>query len=170
MMIFYRGGRFPARGEHIMGRMTRNLLTVIGLVALGAFSDAQDEKKKPTARFGFDVDEITYPQQNPKDAMKSIVTAVDRKRVDYMLAHLIDPAYVDYWVEQYKRDYALGKEEGKRLLAFDRLTRETDQYFQNDPLIVKELRVFAKEAKWTDEGENAVGTVDTIPARRVFLK
>ncbi len=154
-----------------MGRMTRNLLTMIALLALGAFSDAQDEvKKKPAVRFGFEIDEVTYPQQSARDALKSIVVAIDRKRVDYMLAQLVDPAYVDYWVEQYKRDFVLGKEEGKRLLAFDRLTKETNQYFQSDPLIVKELRVFAKDAKWADEGEGAVGTVEAIPARKVFMK
>ena len=57
-----------------------------------------------------------------------------------------------------------------QLLAFDRLLRETNQFFQNDPLIVKDLRVFAKEAKWAEEGETAIGTVETIPARKVFLK
>ena len=87
-----------------------------------------------------------------------------------MLAHIADPAYVEYWVENYKREFSVGKDEGRRLLAFDRLTHETNQYLQNDPLIVKELRTFAKEAKWTDEGESAVGTVEKIPARKVFCK
>ena len=155
-----------------MARMMRNGVTVLALVLMSGLLAAQDEvkKKPPERRFGFDVDETTYPQQNPKDAMKSMVTAYDRKRVDYLLAQLADPAYVDYWVDQYKKDFPLGKEDGKRLLAFDRLTRETLQYFQNDPLIVKELRVFAKEAKWTEEGETAIGAVDAIPARKVYLK
>lgn len=144
------------------------MIALCGILALGQ----EEGKKKPasTRRFGFDVDEVLYPQKSPADAMKSIVTAYDRKRVDYLLAQLADPAYVDYWVERYKRDFTLGKEEGKKLLAFDRLTRETNQYFQNDPLIVKDLRVFAKEAKWTEEGDLATGTVEAIPARKVYLK
>lgn len=154
-----------------MCRSTRNSATFLALVLVCTISAAQDEvKKKSPRRFGFDVDEITYPQKSPTEAMKSLVTAFDRKRVDYLLAHLADPAYVDDWVERYKQDFPMGKEEGKRLLAFDRLTRETNQYFQNDPLIVKDLRIFAKEAKWTEEGETAVGTVETIPARKVYLK
>ena len=67
-------------------------------------------------------------------------------------------------------DFPKGKDEGKRLLAFERLTSETYQYFENDPLIVKDLRVFAKEAKWGEEGDIAIGVVETIPARKVFLK
>jgi hypothetical protein len=138
-------------------------------------SPAQDEKKKPAPaprRFGMDVDETTFPQQTPKDAMKSIATALERKNTDYLLAHLADPTYVDYWVERYKADFPQGKEEGKRLLAFERLVKETNLYFQNDPVIVKELRQFGKEAKWTDAEDSpvAVGTVETIPARKVFLK
>ena len=148
------------------------LNTLLALIFLCAFSTAQDEvkPKKAVLRFGFIVDEITYSQKTPKDALKSIVTALDRNRTDYMLAQLADPAYVDYWVERFKQDFALGKEEGRRLLAFDRLTRETAKYFENDPLIVKELRVFSKQAEWKVEDNIAVGTVDTIPARKVFLK
>src|ERR1700722_19776364 len=123
------------------------------LMLVCAFSAAQDEvkPKKAPLRFGFDVDEITYSQKTPKDALKSVMTALDRNRTDYMLAQLADPAYVDYWVERYKQDFTLGKEEGRRLLAFDRLTRETAKYFENDPLIVKELRIFAKQAEWKVE-------------------
>ena len=141
------------------------------LCLLGAFSAAANEpKKKAPQRFGFDVDETTFPQKNPADAMKSIGIALDRKKVDYLLAHMADPNFVDSWVETYKQDFLQGKEEGKRLLAFDRLVRETNLYFQNDPLIAKDLRIFAKEAKWAEEGDLATGTVDTIPARKVFLK
>jgi len=152
--------------------MTRITWTLLALVLLCAVSAAQDEVKKkgPERRFGFDVDEVTYPQKAPAEAMKSIIVALDRKRVDYLLAQLADPIYVDYWVERYKKDFTLGKEDGKRLLAFDRLTRETNLYFENDPLLVKELRTFSREAKWAEEGESAVGTVEKIPARKVFLK
>jgi hypothetical protein len=154
-----------------MCRTLRNGLTTLALLTLTSFSIGQDEvKKKAPLRFGFGYDDVTYSQQNPKDAMKAIVLAVDRKRVDYLLAQLADPGYVDYWVDRYQQDFMQGKEEGRRILAFERLVRETAQYYQDDPLIVKDLRVFAKEAKWAEAGESAVGTVDTIPARKVFLK
>lgn len=149
-------------------------LLILMFATVTSFSAAQDDaKKKPapeTARFGFNVDEVLYPQKTPAETMKSIVTAIDRKRVDYMLAQITDPGYVDYWVDQYKQDIAQGKDEGRRLLAFEKLTRETVLYYQNDPLIVKELRVFAREAKWADEGDVTIGTVQSIPARKVFLK
>ena len=145
-------------------------MAILAFAFLCAASPGQDGKKKSQKRYGFEVDEITYPQKTPAEAMKSIGLALERKRVDYLLAQMADPAHVDFWVDQYKMEFTQGKEEGRRLLAFDRLVRETVLYFDNDPLIVKELRVFARDAKWTEEGETAVGVVESIPARKVFLK
>lgn len=156
-------------GERNMTRPARCGI-ILAFVILCAAASAQDEGKKSPRRFGFDVDDITFPQKTPKEAMTSIAKALERKKVDYLLAQLADPAYVDYWVDQYKDDFPLGKEEGKRLLAFDRLARETNRYFENDPLIVKDLRAFAKLAEWKEEEGVAIGTVETIPARKVFLK
>ena len=154
-----------------MNHSTRSGVTLLATLVLCACSSAQDEtKKKAAPRFGFDVDEMTYPQQTPKDAMKSIAAALDRKRVDYLLAQMAEPSYVEYWVERYKADFPQGKDEAKRLLAFDRLARETSEYYQNDPLILKDLRAFAKDAKWEEMDDIAVGTTDKVPARKVYLK
>ena len=102
--------------------------------------------------------------------MTSIAKALDRKRVDFMLAQLADPAYVDYWVDRYKQDFTEGKDAARRLLAFDRLVRETTQYFENDPLLIKEMRIFSKQAEWKEEDNGAVGSYDKIPARKIFLR
>ena len=153
-----------------MERMTRVAGPVLAIWLLGFFSYAQDEKKKAPLRYGFAVDETTFPQKTPAEAMTSIAKAIDRQKIDYLLAHMADPLYVDYWVDQYKKDFVQGKDEGKRLLAFERLTRETGTYFQNDPLLVKDLRIFAKDAKWEEKDDLAIGTVETIPARKVFLR
>jgi hypothetical protein len=151
---------------------TRKLSSLPVLMLCCALSAAQDEPKpkQTPPRFGFDADGLTYPQKTPKEAMASIVKALDRKRVDYLLAQMSDPAYVDYWVDRYKKDFTTGNEDGRRLLAFDRLVRETTQYFENDPLIHQDLRVFAKKAEWKEEESPAVGAVESIPARKAFLK
>ncbi len=160
-----------------MTRLARGI-TLLAFILLCTAAPAQDEKKKKEPRrFGFDVDETTFAQATPAAAMKSIGLALDRKKVDYLLAHMTDPNYVDYWVDRYKIDFPEGKEEGKRLLAFDRLVRETNDYFRNDPLIVKDLRTFAREAKWEEKDDIAVGVVEANPEkkleaipRKVFLK
>ena len=150
------------------------VVMLLALVSLCAVAIAADEPKKkaplPVRRFGFDVDEETFSQQSPEKTMQSIARALDRKKVDYLLAHIADPNHVDYWVDRYKVDFTQGSEEGKRLLAFERLVTETNLYYANDPLIIRDLRIFVKDAKWAEEGNSAVGTVESIPARKVYLR
>jgi hypothetical protein len=177
-MIFYHGG-LPARKDSRveafdMIRRVSVVVMLLALLSLCAVATAVDDPKKkappPPRRFGFDVDEETFSQQSPEKTMQSIAKALDRKKVDYLLAHIADPAFVDYWVNRYKGDFAQGGEEGKRLLAFERLVTETNQYYANDPLIVRDLRKFAKEAKWAEDGDTAVGTVEGIAGRKVYLR
>jgi hypothetical protein len=156
-----------------MMQRIRIVVLLLPLVAIGSASIAEDEPKKKAPlprRFGFDVDEETYSQQSPEQTMRSIAKALDRKKIDYLLAHLADPAYVDYWVKRYQTEVAKGGDDAKRLLAFERLVTETNRYYSNDPLIVRDLRVFAKDAKWAEDGDAAVGTIDSIPTRKVYLR
>ena len=113
---------------------------------------------------------MTFPQKTPAEAMASIVKAIDRQKIDYLLAHMADPLHVEYWVEQYKKDVNKGKDEGKRLLAFDRLVAETSTYYQNDPLIVRDLRIFARDAKWEEREDLAIGSSEKVPARKIYLR
>ncbi len=47
----------------------RMTLTLIAVLALCSLASAQDDLKKKMHRYGFDVDEITYPQKTPAEAM-----------------------------------------------------------------------------------------------------
>ena len=142
------------------------------LVALCA--SAQDEGKsapKDAPRYGVSYEPLLYPQKEPDETARSIVKAIESKRFDYLLAQLADPKYVDLKIAEY-RDLLpkVAKDEARVVLAFDRLVRETAQHFQDDPLLLKELRAFAKAAKWESEGGKAVGTVESIPAHKVVLR
>lgn len=116
---------------------------ILALLLVSTILPAQDDAKKPPPRFGMNVDQFTFPQQTPKAAMNSIAKAIERKKIDYLLAHLADEAFVNYWVDRYAREFTKGNEQARRLLAFERLIAETERYYQSDPLIVKELRIFA---------------------------
>ena len=133
---------------------------------------AQDDgkPKKLVRRYGFELNETLYPQKSPQETMKSIALALKRGKVDYMLAFLVDPVYVDYWVNRYKKVYKQGREEARVLLAFDRLARETNQYYLDEPYVLRELRTFAKEGEWKEDGDLAEGTVKSLPARKMYLR
>jgi hypothetical protein len=121
------------------------------------------------ARYGFDVLESKYPQKTPENTLASVIKAIETKKFEYLMAQLADPAYVDKKVEEYKNLFT-GKEESRTLLAFERLAKETAKYFQDDPLLVKDLKRFAKDGIWKMEGAKAMCTTKALPGRQVFMR
>src|ERR1041385_7149141 len=119
-----------------MHRLSHCIFLFIVAAALCLVTQAEAQpKKKPQARFGYEVNEELYPQQTPEAAMKSIVAALNRNKLAYILAQIADPVYVDYWVDRYKAEIQKGNDEAKRLVAFDRLVQETERYYEKDPQI-----------------------------------
>ena len=130
---------------------------------------AQDEPKKVPPRYGFVYNPGLYPQKKPQDAIQSVIKAIDAKHVDYLLAQLAEPKFIDAQVAEYKASGAKGDEEARTYVAFRRLVADTVDYFVGDPLLVKELRLFARDAKWEIDEGVATGTLKGSP-RKVFLK
>jgi hypothetical protein len=85
-------------------------------------------------RYGVAEDAKAYPQTSPKEALASVLKAIDAKDYHYLVAHLADPAFVD---DRVKRIYA-----GR----FDEQVDDTRARL--DALIVKQLTRLAKEGKW----------------------
>jgi len=121
-------------------------------------------------RYSMEFNPRLYPQKTPKDALASIVKALSDERMEYLMAHLADPAYVDPKVDLYKRDYAGGDDAGKALLAFQRLVRETTKHYFEDAELIKELRRFSRDAAWEETEDKAVGNIKELPGRQVILR
>lgn len=64
------------------------LLGTVGLTAWG-----QDEPPPP--RYGVPPNLDLFPQDTPQAALSSAVKAVEKGRIDYLAAHLIDPKFID---------------------------------------------------------------------------
>ncbi len=142
------------------------LAFALSVVALG-FAQTQTTLSK---RYGFDANQEFYPQKTPQEALQSIVKAVQASRIDYLLAQLADPRFVDESVTAYKNSFTQGDENSRLFLAFDRLVAETKAYFLADPSLLGELRRFAKEAEWNVSDAQATGSVKSIEGRKVFMK
>jgi hypothetical protein len=121
------------------------------------------------ARFGYILNELKYPQKTPEEALQSVVKAIEAGQVSYLMAQLADPDFVDAKVAEYKKNVP-GNERARMLQAFVRLVKETDDHFQEDPLLAKELKRFSREGEWKTEGASAVATCKTVPGRNVFMK
>src|SRR5438445_6488726 len=105
----------------------------LGAVVFVTGSVAAQGQNQLNKRYGFDVNLNLYPQKTPQEALLSIAKAVDNKRVDYVLAHLADPRFVDDAVAANIKTIPQGSDQAKLFLAFDRLVSETTHYFLEDP-------------------------------------
>lgn len=128
----------------------------IGL-ALSLCGTAAAQKKDPAdIRFGVEIDKDGFPQSTPKDALRSVLKAAEVGRFDYLVAHLVDPAYVDQQV----------KEAG----PFEKFVRVVKDRWANDPENSKELRRFLSDGEWEETADTATAKLKDLKSRQVFLK
>ncbi len=138
--------------------MHRIVILTVGVLVFITFSHgAAQQTKEPPKRYGIDADLENYPQIEAKTAFSSVLKAIDSKKIDYLLAQLSDPQWVDERVKKYH--------EGK----FDECVKETTQLLTNEPGMVQELRRFLREGTWGgDDTEARVSLKDVQD--QVFLR
>jgi hypothetical protein len=128
---------------------------VITLLA-GTLACAQAANK----RYGVELDRENFPQETPKEALDSIIKAIQMKKIDYLVAQLADPAFMD----QYIKEHHGGK--------FDEMVRETTTHLVDKPETIKIFRRFLKEGKWegekgTEASARVPGVKDTLFLRKI---
>jgi hypothetical protein len=138
--------------------MGRTLAALI-VVSLATGLQAQESgDQKPARRYGVEPRVRDYPQATPKEALASVISAIEANRIDYLLAHLTDPKFVDDRVKQnYRGD-------------FDRLVRETTTKLRDNPETVKEFRRYLKEGEWETSDKSAAARLKDVRDRQVFLR
>lgn len=124
-------------------------LLPLALVVATPLAFAQDK----TARYGIGLDTKTYPQSSPKETLSSVLKAIENKKIDYLLAHLAEPQFIDNRV---KKIYG-----GK----FSEQVDETRGRL--DPFTVKQLKLFLDEGKFATEKAVATVTLEKVKNRQV---
>jgi hypothetical protein len=119
--------------------------------------DAKDAKDKPTRRYLIEVNLEAFPQDHPKTALYSVIKAIEAGKIDYLLAQLADPKFVDLRVQLYDGN-------------FEELVKETTRHLTNDPTLLKDLKRHVKDGEWETEGNNASVFLQENKDRRVFLR
>jgi hypothetical protein len=117
----------------------------------------QDAKDKVVKRYQTEAKLEDYPQDAAKKTLESVIKAIGASKIDYVLAHLADPKFVDARVSVLNDD-------------FDALVKETTNYLANDPTILKELKRFAKEGEWEEGDGSASVYLKENKDRRAFMK
>jgi len=134
----------------------RCALAMLVVAAVGAVAHAQEKKENPPTRYDVVGDAETYPQGSPKETLTSIAKAIERERIDYLLAHLSDPQFVDAKVKD------LGK--------FRDLVDAVKMQFNDDAKRQREFLRLLKEGNIDASGSEAKVTLKDIPGRQIVLK
>jgi hypothetical protein len=143
----------------------------LGVVGIVALSPEAVSRGKEDVRYGFAPNLDRYPQKTPQKALESVLDVVRDRNIGYLLAHLADPQYVDGRVAKLEALIdAKVSPAGRKLLAFERLTKETTENFLEDPAAVNELRRFLKDGEWEVGDKAASAKVKNLPGRAVFLR
>jgi len=136
--------------------MTRTIALLIGLVCVAGVL-GQDDSQSPAKRYGISLDAREFPQDTPKKTLESALKAISDRRVDYLLAHLADPQFVD---ERVRKNHA-----GK----FDEFVKESASKLSNEPESIKQLHRFLKEGEWEEGAASASARLKDVK-ERVFLR
>lgn len=74
----------------------RSVLTLAVLAAVGSVASAEELKGITIQpRYGVEASPEFYPQGTPKEALGTAARLLEKQRYAYLLAHVIDPAFVD---------------------------------------------------------------------------
>lgn len=176
----------------------RPFLALFVLSILVANATAQPKKepfdpKEPPIRFGLRQSPELYPQDSPKNALYSVLRAMDKDRYDYLVAHLLEPGYV---TEQLAIAYPTFEKRARKQVEDEQLARKgfdrafvvsrirdlaTQANFENlvqrirtkldnDPEAVKDLRRMFKESSFEDGGANSVAKLKDVKDRALYFK
>jgi hypothetical protein len=132
-------------------------ITVVLLAAGGALW-AQPVKGPRGERYGISAVRDVYPQATPQETLASVVKAINGRRMDYVLAQLADPDYVDQRV----RDVHNGR--------FSSMVDEATEKLAKDPGTVSRFRRYLKEGEWDAQDTTAVVRLKDRPDIVAFRK
>lgn len=106
-----------------------------GSVALAQEPKAPDLPEQPQPRYGVPPRLKNYPQTTAKKALASAIEAVEKPDLPYLVAHLLDPGYVELRLTERAKQYEAGTEvELARLRDFQ--TRNPEKFRPEDRLPV----------------------------------
>jgi hypothetical protein len=132
------------------------LILLAGLcVSMDAFAQQQ-----PTLnpRYGLEFDTDGYPQNTPKETLASLLKAIEQRKVDYLLAHLADPLFVEARVADVHKG------------SFPAMVQETIVKLRDDPEGIALLRRFLKEGEFDNQEMEGRATLKDMKDRLFFKR
>lgn len=168
----------------------RSMAIVVAVltVAGGAWTKELDVKPRFDVIFNPDL----YPQGTPQETLNSILGAISRDRYDYIIAHLLDPVYVEARLAStqpyFERAAAeqIGSTAGGKLLRdaalqtrinevatrlnVRNLAEQMRQKIIDEPDNLKELKRMARDGAFQSGGDTTVVTLKDVKDRSLSFK
>jgi hypothetical protein len=134
----------------------RGVVFVLVVLECAPAGLGQDAKELPR-RYEIAPDLKTYPQANPQEALASVLKAIQNKRIDYLLAQLADPDWVDGRCKVLEGGFA-------------RLVEESTVKLSDDPTAFKRLSRLAKDGEWKIAADSATVQMKDRGGPAVFFR
>ena len=116
-------------------RLLFSLTLLLGSVTLARTQQPPDADtpREPDPRFGVPPKLKAFPQNTPKRALASAIEAIERPDISYLLAHLLDPGFVEFRLNDRAKQFEAPVEvELTRLRNFQ--IRNPDKFSPKDRL------------------------------------
>ena len=163
---------------------------------LGAFllcvACATGQENPLNMRYDLPYNPDFYSQKTPKDALTSVILAIERKETQYLAAHLLDPTFIDerlkatqeyyerFAAEQLAKMGSEGSLTGAALQArirqkgtiynFNNLSTLIQKKLADEPDNFKEMRQFLRSGEITEDGETAKIAMKDVKDRALYFK
>jgi hypothetical protein len=147
----------PGAARSKGGIVMRFVVAVLAGLGCLAGAAAGEKVTEPAKRYGVEADLKTYPQGTPQETLASVLKAVEDKRVNYLVAQLANPKFVDQRL----------KETGGR---FDDLVQGARAKLVDDPGPAKLLRRFLKEGDWQVSDDAASVRLKDVRDRGAYFR
>src|SRR5262245_24535391 len=138
-------------------------MRVMAIVLSGCFlfvglsAKAQQKEPKVPARYKIEAQPNHYPQATPKETLASVLRAIEEQRFGYLFAHLLDPTFVDEFVQRSNGD-------------FEEVVKQGMAKMREDPSVVADLKKILQNGEWEEGGDIASARHRDIRGKSVFLK
>jgi hypothetical protein len=131
--------------------------SLVGCVLLAGAAGQDAKEKTAGKRYGVEADAKAYPQGTPQETLASVLKAIADKRIDYLLAQLAEPRWVDKRVKENAGGFAALVEESRERLA-------------DDPGAAKRLAKFLKDGEWKIDEAAASVRLKDVDDQGVFFR
>jgi len=163
------------------------IVVAIAIVSIGTAA-AQDVPPR------FDVlhNPDLYKQDTPQETLNAVLGAIARDRFDYVVAHLLDPAFVEARLATNRAyfervaaeqigstgggaglkgvDLELRIRDVATRLAFRDLGRRIREKLTDEPDNLRDMKRFARDGQFQVAGESATATVKDVKDRAIYFK